>query len=271
MSSSCCANSRADAWHRTGPEPPRFIKDEFDAFLECGILAHGFPRLRCGDCGYEPAFHPLLKAQLIAERFKAWYRGAIAGEVIRHEPSIRLPGTSRDRVSCRRREQRTRRRNRMADDSKQADPTERLKVFVYGTLKEGFPNFDVNTGRRIPGEYRTCLAWPLFVVDLPGEPSAPWLVDAPGQGLPVLGQLFQVDEPTLAAMDRLEEVDLPEGYVRRRISIERVDAPGEAVDAFAYLKRAEHLVSLPGRIGPLGCYDERLAARYRLEARLSCR
>jgi hypothetical protein len=31
----------------TGCELPRFIKDEFDAFLECGILAHGFLRLRC--------------------------------------------------------------------------------------------------------------------------------------------------------------------------------------------------------------------------------
>jgi hypothetical protein len=27
--------------------------DEFDAFLECGILAHGFLRLRCGDCGHD--------------------------------------------------------------------------------------------------------------------------------------------------------------------------------------------------------------------------
>ena len=26
----------------TGGELPRFVKDEFDAFLECGILAHGF-------------------------------------------------------------------------------------------------------------------------------------------------------------------------------------------------------------------------------------
>ena len=26
----------------TGAELPRFIKDEFDAFLACGILAHGF-------------------------------------------------------------------------------------------------------------------------------------------------------------------------------------------------------------------------------------
>jgi len=27
--------------------------DEFDALLECGILAHGFLRLRCGDCGHD--------------------------------------------------------------------------------------------------------------------------------------------------------------------------------------------------------------------------
>lgn len=32
----------------TGAELPRFAKEEFDAFLECSILAHGFLRLRCG-------------------------------------------------------------------------------------------------------------------------------------------------------------------------------------------------------------------------------
>ncbi len=32
---------------------PRFIKDKFDASLECGILAHGFLRLRCGECGHD--------------------------------------------------------------------------------------------------------------------------------------------------------------------------------------------------------------------------
>jgi hypothetical protein len=37
----------------TGASLPGFVKDEFDAFLECGILAHGFLRLRCGDCGHE--------------------------------------------------------------------------------------------------------------------------------------------------------------------------------------------------------------------------
>jgi hypothetical protein len=37
----------------TGAELPRFIRDEFDAFLECGILAHGFLRLRRGECGHD--------------------------------------------------------------------------------------------------------------------------------------------------------------------------------------------------------------------------
>ena len=33
----------------TGAELPRFIKDEFKALLECGILARGFLRLQRGD------------------------------------------------------------------------------------------------------------------------------------------------------------------------------------------------------------------------------
>jgi len=32
---------------------PQFVKDEFDAFLECGILAHGFVRVRCVQCAHE--------------------------------------------------------------------------------------------------------------------------------------------------------------------------------------------------------------------------
>jgi len=57
----CCA-----AWYSSTPPPSskrpnrqpapaccRFVKDEFDAFLEYGILAHGFLRLHCGDCGHD--------------------------------------------------------------------------------------------------------------------------------------------------------------------------------------------------------------------------
>lgn len=37
----------------TGASLPQFVKDEFDAFLECGILAPGFVRLRCADRGHD--------------------------------------------------------------------------------------------------------------------------------------------------------------------------------------------------------------------------
>ena len=37
----------------TGASLPDFVKAEFDAFLECGILAHGFLRLRCAPCAHE--------------------------------------------------------------------------------------------------------------------------------------------------------------------------------------------------------------------------
>ncbi len=58
----------AQVERETGAGLPDFVKDEFDAFpslgaysdtsmylayLECGILAHGFLRLRCADCAYE--------------------------------------------------------------------------------------------------------------------------------------------------------------------------------------------------------------------------
>ena len=37
----------------TGADLPEFVKAEFEGFLECGILAHGFLRLRCADCAHE--------------------------------------------------------------------------------------------------------------------------------------------------------------------------------------------------------------------------
>ncbi len=37
----------------TGSGLPDFVKEEFDAFLECGILANGFLRVRCEECAHE--------------------------------------------------------------------------------------------------------------------------------------------------------------------------------------------------------------------------
>ena len=42
------ANFFAQAEAAAGADLPQFVKDAFDAFLECGIL-----RLRCGDCGHD--------------------------------------------------------------------------------------------------------------------------------------------------------------------------------------------------------------------------
>ncbi|HEY5284670.1 MAG TPA: transposase [Polyangia bacterium] len=35
-----------------GGELPAFVLDEFEAYLRCGILVHGFLRVRCKDCGH---------------------------------------------------------------------------------------------------------------------------------------------------------------------------------------------------------------------------
>jgi hypothetical protein len=43
----------AHAKASTGAELPRFIENGFHTFLECGILAHGFMRLRRGGCGHD--------------------------------------------------------------------------------------------------------------------------------------------------------------------------------------------------------------------------
>ena len=53
---------------------PQFVKNEFDAFLECGILAHGFLRVRCAECGHEK-----LVAFLQTARHLPLVRGAADG------------------------------------------------------------------------------------------------------------------------------------------------------------------------------------------------
>ena len=37
----------------TGASLPDFVKDEFEAFLDCGTLADGFLHLRCEACAHE--------------------------------------------------------------------------------------------------------------------------------------------------------------------------------------------------------------------------
>ena len=128
-------------------------------------------------------------------------------------------------------------------------------VFVFGTLKEGFPNFATNRGTRVPGVFRTREAYPLYLV---GERHTPWLLDLPGQGRQVSGQVFRVDESTLAAMDRLERVAEPDGYRRLPLALEGLPEP-----VHAYLKPAEQLPAGEVRQGPLAEYAAEHALLYR--------
>lgn len=135
------------------------------------------------------------------------------------------------------------------------------QVFVFGTLKEGFPNFHINHGVRVPGTFRTIECYPLYLV---GERHSPWLIDLPGQGEQVHGQVFEVDAAGLQAMDTLERIAEPDGYRRVLVEVVAVETSREIrLQAFAYLKQAQHFDPAEARLGPLTEFTPALATRYR--------
>ena len=136
-------------------------------------------------------------------------------------------------------------------------------VFVFGTLKQGFPNFATNRGARVPGTFCTDAHYPLYLV---GERYSPWLLDQPGVGYPVVGEVYTVDEAVLADMDRLERVHEPDGYVRRTIAVRPVDASQSScgpLQVQVYLKRPALFDASQAQLGPLPEYLPAHAALYR--------
>lgn len=140
-----------------------------------------------------------------------------------------------------------------------------VMLFVYGTLRQGLPNHDRMAGRRVGGTWRTVQALPLYVVRLPLEDRAPWLMNQPGQGHCVVGEVYEVDTSLLPAMDRFEEVGLPTGYERVAIDLEPADHDGPRLRAQAYLKPASHLAQCVTVEGPYAEYTAELARGYWLE------
>ena len=130
-------------------------------------------------------------------------------------------------------------------------------LFVYGSLKEGFPNAHINTGRRVPGSFRTRQPLPFYLV---GAGHLPCLVLQPGSGLQVLGELFEVTAQDLEAMDRLERVGEPQGYVRARTEVEHT-GDGRVFEAFIYAQQASKLDPTNTLIGPLAEYTLEHARR----------
>jgi gamma-glutamylaminecyclotransferase len=134
------------------------------------------------------------------------------------------------------------------------------RVFVYGTLKEDFPNFGTNTGTRIPGLFVTKDRYPLYLV---GERRSPWMINSPAQGKQVTGQVFEMNPEVLERIDILQRVSAPDGYQRIQIMARSQSAqPEEELLVHAYLKDPRHLTGAAIIAGPLCEYTTEHAALY---------
>jgi gamma-glutamylcyclotransferase (GGCT)/AIG2-like uncharacterized protein YtfP len=133
-------------------------------------------------------------------------------------------------------------------------------VFVYGTLKEGFPNSTINTGTRLPGLFVTAERFPFYLV---GERHSPWLIHQPGQGEQVIGQVFEVGPAVFERMDALERVHEPDGYRRVQVEVRQQGEDGAGpLSVFAYLKDPDALPGADIRQGPLAEYTLEHAVLY---------
>ncbi len=113
-------------------------------------------------------------------------------------------------------------------------------VFVYGTLKRGFPNAEGMDGARYLGTYRTCDAYPLVVG---GKWFSPSLLPEKGLGQRVTGELYVVDNAMLARLDALESTHLPTGYRREQIGVESL-ADGSVISAWVYFKERNRITAI---------------------------
>lgn len=125
------------------------------------------------------------------------------------------------------------------------------RVFVYGTLKRGFPNHPYMSGATFIGEARTRDAYPLVVG---GTWFTPYLIPERGSGHPVKGELWEVPEAMMPALDELESTHLPNGYRRELIPIETL-GDGASVEAWAYFRKREHIAVI--HTGNLDDYQDR--------------
>ncbi|XP_059409139.1 gamma-glutamylaminecyclotransferase C-like [Carassius carassius] len=117
------------------------------------------------------------------------------------------------------------------------------RVFVYGTLKKGQPNyFRMENTSHGQAEFlaraRTVEPYPLVIAT---KYNIPFLLNRPGTGQRVYGEIYRVDQKMLDFLDRFE--GCPERYQRTEIKLEVQDGdsggentpkPGSIEEAFVY-------------------------------------
>jgi gamma-glutamylcyclotransferase (GGCT)/AIG2-like uncharacterized protein YtfP len=117
------------------------------------------------------------------------------------------------------------------------------RVFVYGTLKRGYPNNPLLEGSEFLGEAVTVPTYKMV------RTSFPVIMPDPS-GKPVSGEIFTVDDATLARLDQLER----EGRSYDRVMIDATLplSNGERLPtrAFIYVGREDRFGEIFAR-GPL--------------------
>ncbi|KAM9328686.1 gamma-glutamylaminecyclotransferase-like [Pholidichthys leucotaenia] len=119
------------------------------------------------------------------------------------------------------------------------------RIFVYGTLKKGQPNsyrmLDDNNGKtKFLGSAITTQKYPLVIA---AQRNVPFLLNVPGQGHRVHGEIYEVDDQMLKFLDDLECV--PTMYQRVMIKVEvkewvgqtdgeETPSPGSTIEVFVY-------------------------------------
>ena len=133
-------------------------------------------------------------------------------------------------------------------------------VFVYGTLKKGFPNHDdyMESAKRL-GKYKTVEKFPLVLC---GMRYAPCMIHRPGRGHHVEGELYEVDDECLNRIDVLERIKDSDGYRRTVIRVSLSERRNRGIkEAVAYLMPPELVTDC--RSNDLKAYELEAARKYR--------
>ncbi|XP_072030146.1 putative gamma-glutamylcyclotransferase CG2811 isoform X2 [Amphiura filiformis] len=125
-------------------------------------------------------------------------------------------------------------------------------VFVYGTLKRGQPNHEKMTNpdngqATFIGEARTVEKWPLVIAT---KFNIPFMLDKPGLGHHVTGEVFKVDENMLDVLDELERHPV---FYRRRLTNIQLTHTKDAISTADDMKAGEQEMCQSGEGTILEC------------------